>query len=102
MRCAPSLFGDVMVLSFLLVQALDGAFTYLGISFWGPGVEANPLVGAIVAIVGLGTGVAGIKLVAIGFGILLHLNRSHRLVAFLTAIYLAVAILPWTAIFLTQ
>ena len=28
-------FGDVAVLSFLVVQCLDGAFTYLGVSFWG-------------------------------------------------------------------
>jgi hypothetical protein len=39
---------------------------------------------------------------AIGFGILLHLRRVHNLVALLTAVYVVAAIVPWTAIFLTQ
>jgi len=34
--------------------------------------------------------------------VLLHLRRAHIVVAFLTALYVAVAILPWTAIFLSQ
>jgi hypothetical protein len=59
----PSVFGDLAVLGFLLVQCLDGVFTYLGVQRWGPGIEANPLV---------------------------------------TAVYVAVAILPWTALFLTH
>ena len=98
-RC---LFGDVAVLGFLIVQCLDGAFTYLGVKIWGPGIEANPLVSSVVAVAGLGFGLAGAKLVAIGFGILLHLCRVHNLVALLTLIYVAAAIIPWTALFLTQ
>jgi hypothetical protein len=97
-----SLFGDLVVLGFLLVQFLDGVFTYLGVIIWGPGIEANPLVSLAVAAVGLGTGLAVTKLVAIGFGIVLHLHRVHNLVALLTAIYVAAAILPWTALFLTH
>jgi hypothetical protein len=97
-----SLFGDLVVLGFLLVQLLDGVFTYLGVSIWGPEIEANPLVSLAVAAVGLGTGVAVAKLVAIGFGIVLHLRRVHNLVALLTAIYVAAAILPWTALFLMR
>jgi len=31
---------------------------------------------------------------------LLHLRRVHNLVALLTAIYFAAAVLPWTALFL--
>ena len=37
-----STFGDLMVVVFLVVQCLDGVLTYLGVSIWGPGVEANP------------------------------------------------------------
>jgi hypothetical protein len=33
---------------------------------------------------------------------LLHLRRVHNLVALLTAIYFTAAILPWTALFLTN
>jgi uncharacterized protein DUF5658 len=97
-----SLYGDVVVLGFLIVQCLDGAFTYLGVTIWGPGIEANPLVKTAVAAAGLGLGLAGTKLMAMGFGIVLHLCRVHTVVAVLTALYLAAAILPWTALFLSQ
>lgn len=38
---SPCLFGDLAVLSFLVVQALDGVLTYIAIAWWGPGIEAN-------------------------------------------------------------
>src|SRR6185503_7265455 len=63
----PGWFGDLVVLGFLLVQCLDGAFTYLGVSIWGLGIEANPLISSVVNAAGLGAGLAGAKLVAIGF-----------------------------------
>ena len=95
-----STFGDVVVVCFLLVQCLDGMFTYLGVRAWGLGIEANPLVSSAVNAAGLGAGVAGVKLVAAGFGVLRHLRRVHNLVALLTLIYLALAIVPWAALFL--
>ena len=97
-----SLFGDVMVVSFVLMQLFDGVFTYLGVSMWGPAIEANPLVSSAVAVMGLLTGLATVKLFAVGLGILLHLRRVHNLVALLNAIYLAVAIVPWTTLFLAH
>jgi hypothetical protein len=99
---SPSVFGDLAVLGFVLVQCLDGVFTYLGVEIWGLGIEANPLVSSAVSVAGLGLGLASVKLVAVGFGILLHLRRIHLLVALLTAIYFAVAIVPWAALFLTH
>ncbi len=51
---------------------------------------------------GPASGLAGAKLMAIAFGIVLHLWRVHNVVAFLTAVYIAVAILPWTAMFLAN
>jgi hypothetical protein len=96
-----SLFGDLVVLGFLFVQVLDGVFTYLGVRIWGPGVEANPLLSGAMAYVGLGTGLAAAKLMAMSFGILLHLQRVHALVALLTIFYVCAAIVPWTALFLT-
>lgn len=97
-----SMFGDLMVVGFLVVQGLDGIFTYLGVRTWGPDIEANPIVSSAMAFAGLAPGLAGAKLVAVGFGIVLHLRRVHNLVALLTFIYVAVAILPWTALFLTH
>jgi hypothetical protein len=97
-----TLFGNCAVLLFVLVQTLDGVFTYLGVATWGIGIEANPLVSSAMASVGLAAGLVSTKLLAIGFGIILHLQRVHHLVAILTIFYFAVAIVPWTALFLTH
>jgi hypothetical protein len=97
-----SLFGDLVVVGFVLMQCLDGVFTYLGVSIWGLAIEANPLVSSAMAAGGVVAGLGGAKLVAIGLGILLHLRRVHNLVALLTAIYFTAAVLPWTALLLTN
>jgi uncharacterized protein DUF5658 len=97
-----SFFGDFVVLGFFIVQVLDGTLTYVGVSLWGPAIEANPVVSSAVALAGPLAGLTAVKLVAIGFGMLLHLRRVHNLVALLTAIYVAMAIVPWAAIFLMQ
>jgi hypothetical protein len=97
-----STFGDVAVIAFMVVQFMDGFFTYHGVRVWGPAVEANPIISSAMTIAGPLGGLAGAKLVAIGFGMLLHLRRVHNLVALLTLIYVGVAILPWTALFLTN
>ena len=99
---SPSLFGDLAVVVFLLTQCLDGVFTYLGVSMWGPGIEANPLIVSAIGSVGILGGVGAAKIVAISFGIMLHLRRVHNLVAMLTVIYVTGAILPWTAFFLAN
>jgi hypothetical protein len=95
------MFGDLAVLTFVLVQCLDGVFTYLGLHIWGISVEANPLVSSAVTFAGVGPGLAAAKLVAVGLGVLLHLRRVHLVVAALSAFYIAVAILPWAVMFLT-
>lgn len=94
-------FGDLAVLVFVIVQCLDGAMTYLGVHTWGMGIEANPLVSAAVAFAGLGTGLTLAKLFAVSLGVMLHLRRIHLVVALLSVFYIAVAILPWTVLFLT-
>jgi hypothetical protein len=96
-RCV---FGDVVVLAFVLAQGLDGVFTYLGVTIWGLQAEANPLVSSAVLVAGLGPGLAGVKLVAVGLGVALHCCRIHNLVALLTAVYIAAPIVPWVAMFL--
>jgi hypothetical protein len=100
-RNAPdSRFGNLVVLGFLCVQCLDGVLTYLGIRTWGPGIEGNPVVSSAVSHAGLGAGLAGTKLIAVAFGIVLHLRRIHGLIALLTAFYVAAAILPWVILLL--
>jgi hypothetical protein len=96
------LFGDVAVVIFVIVQCLDGALTYLGLHIWGLSVEANPLVSSAVSFAGVGTGLAATKLFAVGLGMMLHLRRVHVVVALLAGFYIAVAILPWTVLFMTM
>ena len=94
-----SRFGDLVVVGFLLMQCLDAVFTYLGVAKWGQTIEANPLISLAMSTAGV-VGALGIaKGVAISFGMLLHLRRVHTLVALLTAIYFALAIVPWTTLF---
>jgi hypothetical protein len=95
------LFGDAAVIVFLFVQVMDGVLTYLGVHIWGPAIEANPIVSSVVSLAGVGVGLAGAKLVAVAFGIVLHLRGVHNVIALLTAFYIAAAILPWTLLFLT-
>jgi hypothetical protein len=95
------LFGDLAVLGFLLVQVLDGGLTYLGLHTWGPSIEANPVVSSAISYAGVAGGLAMAKLIAMSFGVLLHLRGVHRTVAFLTAFYVAVAIVPWVLLFLS-
>jgi hypothetical protein len=97
-----SAFGDYVVICFLIVQCLDGVLTYLGVRIWGPGIEVNPLISSAVQLAGLGAGLTGVKLIAVGFGMALHLHRVHNLVAALTVVYLGAAILPWALVFLAN
>jgi len=98
---AKSRFGDIAVVGFVIVQALDGILTYLGVHIWGASVEANPLISSAVAVAGIGLGLGAAKLVAVSLGVILHLRRVHIVVALLTAFYLAAAIIPWTMMFLS-
>jgi hypothetical protein len=91
-------FGDVALVAFLLVQALDGVLTYVGVSTYGPHIEGNPVVAWLIACLGRGPALATAKLAAGGFGVALHLSSVHRAVAVLAAFYLAVAVIPWVAL----
>jgi hypothetical protein len=98
-RTKESPYGNFAVLAFMIVQALDGALTYVGLITIGPVAEGNPLVAGLMAAFGLGLGLAGAKLFAASLGIALHLFGAHRLIAALTAVYLVGAIFPWMAVF---
>lgn len=93
-----SLFGDIVIVVFLLSQVFDGAFTYLGIMTFGIGIEANPLIIALMTHLGHGAALMTAKLVAASLGIGLHLRGTHAAVAALAFFYVAVAVLPWTVI----
>lgn len=91
------MFGDVALIVFLLVQALDGALTYVGVVTFGLAAEGNPLIAWLMNALGHGAGVAAAKLVAGLFGVLLHVSGVHKAVAVLAGFYLVVAVAPWVA-----
>src|SRR5689334_3321111 len=61
LRTRRSLFGDAVLVVFLLAQCFDGVFTYIGVSSFGLGVEANPLVASVMATIGHGAGLIAVK-----------------------------------------
>jgi hypothetical protein len=97
-RVGSARFGNIVVIAFLIAQACDGVFTYVGVATYGARVEANPVVGWLIAALGSGAGVATAKAAAGAFGIVLHLVAVHRVVAALAIFYLAVAIVPWISV----
>jgi len=97
-RSAESLFGDLAVLLFLCAQAGDGVLTYVGLAVFGLQAEANPILASLMAAVGAGPALAGVKLMAGSLGIALHLFGAHRLLAVLTLFYFGAALVPWTAL----
>ena len=88
-------FGNVVVVVFLVSQALDGIFTYLGISAFGLS-EGNPLIAFSFRHAGVGPALTVAKLLAVACSMLLHRLELHRTLAFLTVLYLSLAVLPWT------
>ena len=93
--CSNVQFGNVAITLFLLAQAADGAFTYIGVNMFGPEIEANPLLATLILALGVVPALVSAKALAAGLGITLHLLGVHRIVAGLTGIYAAAAVLPW-------
>ena len=93
-----SAFGDAAFVLFLLAQACDGVLTYVGVTVYGAHMEGNPLISWLIARLGEGPALATAKLMAVGFGMALHLSAVHRTIALLTAFYMTVAVVPWIAI----
>ena len=92
---SPSWFGDIVIVTFLCAQMLDGVFTYLGVMTFGIS-EGNPLIAHYMHAVGVGPSLAVAKLVAVGCALVLHLLAFHRVLGLLTLLYLSLAVLPWT------
>jgi hypothetical protein len=97
-RSAESRFGNAAVIAFLCAQACDGVLTYVGLAVLGTHMEGNPLIAVLMSSMGAGPALAGAKLTAGSLGCALHLFGAHRLLAVLTLIYLAAAVLPWIAL----
>jgi len=87
-----------VLVTFLLAQVLDGAFTYMGVLTFGPSIEANPVITSLMLHLGHGTALMMAKLLAAVLGIGLHLRGTHGAVALLAGFYVSAAILPWVLI----
>lgn len=97
-RPRPSLFGDVVLVVFLLSQVFDGAFTYMGVMTFGTSIEANPVIAALMVHLGHGAALMMAKLLAACLGLGLHLRGTHIAVAVLAGFYVAAAVFPWAVI----
>ena len=93
-----SLFGDCVLVAFLLTQVLDGVFTYMGVMTFGTAVEANPLIGALMLHLGHVPALMTAKVIASVLGIGLHLRGTHGAVALLASLYMTAAVVPWAMI----
>ena len=93
-----SVFGDLVLIAFLLAQVFDGVFTYMGVLTFGTTIEANPVIGALMVHLGHGAALMMAKLVAGCLGIGLHLRGTHGAVALLAGFYVTAAVLPWAVI----
>ena len=87
--------AEVVLLAFVVVQALDGILSYIGVHTFGSWIEANPLVAWYASAFGPAVAFTLVKLFAIALGTMLYLMSRHRTVALLTLFYLAFAVVPW-------
>jgi len=83
---------------FVAVQFADAVQTVIGISRFGPGIEANPLLSFCCTIFGAGTVLVGAKTVAIISGATLHLLSQHLILAALTVACVFGAVVPWALV----
>lgn len=80
---------------FVTLQAADGMLTYTAVRLFGPSAEANQLLVTWMGLTGLGPTLIGAKLLACGCGLVLYACGVNRILACLTALYLAFAVVPW-------
>ncbi len=94
-----SAYPVTVLLLFLLVQVLDGAFTYFAVTAFGPQMEGNPLVASLMLGFGEQTGLVSAKIFAGMLGVILYLASVTRIIVALTCFHLAVAVIPWAVVF---
>jgi hypothetical protein len=81
---------------FAAVQLADGTLTALGISRYGIGVEANPLLVRSMLAFGSGGTLLLAKIVAILGGSVLHKYSYDLVLVLLTVGYVFATVLPWS------
>jgi hypothetical protein len=91
----------------IVVQAVDGLLTSLGVSTFGIEAEGNPLIRAMMYAMGHNMAIGLAKFVAVLLVITLAVMARKRgwiggVLGALTCFYLAIAIIPWTVILITN
>jgi hypothetical protein len=88
--------AEAIWIAFVVVQALDGAMTFIGMQAFGIHIEANPLIAWYVSMLGPALALCAVKLFAVACGIALYLTAQHKAIAALALAYLLAAVGPWT------
>jgi hypothetical protein len=86
----------VLLALFAAVQLADASLTLAGVSEFGPGAEANPIVLFYINTWGLVGGLVGVKAVALASGVVLHAMSKHLALALLTVVFVFGALVPWS------
>ena len=89
------------LITFLVVQFLDGLFTYIGITRYGRETEYNKLILLITNIVGIGWGLVAAKAITGLLGAWLYIRELYWALIVLIGFYVTIALIPWIIIFLT-
>jgi hypothetical protein len=89
-------------IAFVLVQALDGVMTFVGMHTFGPSIEANPLIAWYAHALGPAVAISAAKLFAVGCGVALYLTAHYRTIAALALTYVLAALGPWIHVFLVH
>jgi hypothetical protein len=91
--------AEAIWIAFVVVQALDGAMTFIGMQAFGIHIEANPLIAWYVSLLGPALALLAVKLFAVACGAALYLTARHRTLAVLALTYLVAAVGPWVHLF---
>jgi hypothetical protein len=91
--------AEAIWIAFVVVQALDGAMTFIGMQTFGTRIEANPLVAWYVVAFGPALALCAAKLFAVACGAALYLTAHHKTIAVLALTYLVCAVGPWVHLF---
>ena len=84
--------------AFLLTQILDGILTYTGVVMFGAAAEGNPLLVWLMASYGEVIALTAAKMLSALCGVALYMLAVDRLLALLTLLYMAIAVIPWTLV----
>ena len=88
--------APIVLCLFFLIQLLDGALTYWGVTRFGIHLEMNALLSGWMHEIGPGATLLAAKCLACVCGWILYYAKYHRSLAAVAGLCLGVAVIPWT------